>query len=118
VPNHLGEPSPDPIAANSVDVVLCNPPYLPTQPDEEWDDALEFALSGGEDGRSVVRPFLADVGRVLRPDGRAYLLVSSLTDIDAVRACARAQHLDSREVAERKVPFERLVVLEITHANF
>lgn len=108
----------DSIATDSVDGVLCNPPYLPTQPDEEWDDPLEFALSGGEDGRSVVRPFLADVGRVLRPDGRAYLLVSSLTDIDAVREYAADQDLDTREIGERKVPFERLVVLEITHANF
>lgn len=107
----------DPFVADSFDVVLFNPPYLPTPPEQEWDDPLEHALSGGEDGRRLVRPFLADVGRVLRPDGRGYLLVSSLTDIDAVSTLAAEAGLSTREIAEESFPFERLVVLEITHKN-
>jgi release factor glutamine methyltransferase len=74
---------------------------------------MEHALSGGPDGRRVVDPFLADVGRVLAPDGRAYLLVSSLTDPGAVRERARAEGLAAREVAEEAHPYERLVVLEL-----
>ena len=107
----------DPIAPASVDVVLCNPPYLPTPPEREWDDPLEAALSGGEDGRRVVGPFLRDVGRVLRADGRAYLLVSSLTGLEAVADVAARAGLRTREVAEESFPFERLVVLEITTDN-
>ena len=107
----------DPFAADSFDAVLFNPPYLPTPPEEEWDDPLEHALSGGEDGRRVVRPFLADVGRVLRPDGRVYLLISSLTDVDAVSELAADAGLAAREAAEESFPFERLVVLEITHEH-
>ena len=106
-----------PFAADSFDTVVFNPPYLPTPPDEEWDDPLEHALSGGEDGRRVVRPFLADLGRVLRPDGRAYLLVSSLTDIDAVVELAEGTGLRTAEAGDTSFPFERLVVLEITHMN-
>jgi release factor glutamine methyltransferase len=107
----------DPIAAASVDVVLCNPPYLPTPPGREWDDPLEYALSGGEDGRRVVRPFLRDVGRVLRQGGRAYLLVSSLTGLDAVADVATGAGLRTSEVGTEAFPFERLVVLKITHNN-
>jgi len=106
-----------PFAADSFDAVLFNPPYLPTPPEAEWDDPLEYALSGGEDGRRVIRPFLADLGRVLRPAGRAYLLVSSLTDVGAVRDLAEQSGLDAAEVAEESFPFERLVVLEITTEN-
>ena len=107
----------DPFVADGFDVVLFNPPYLPTPPEREWDDPLEHALSGGEDGRRVVRPFLADAGRVLRPDGRVYLLVSSLTDVEAVEGLAAEAGLEAREVAEESFPFERLVVLEITHEH-
>ena len=107
----------DPFAAASFEVVLCNPPYLPTPPEREWDDPLEDALSGGEDGRRVVRPFLADVGRVLAPAGRGYLLVSSLTGLEAVAELAADAGLEVEEVAEESFPFERLVVLEITHSD-
>ncbi|WP_254534804.1 HemK2/MTQ2 family protein methyltransferase [Halomarina litorea] len=101
-----------------VDVVLFNPPYLPTDPENEWDDWMEYALSGGEDGRRAIEPFLADLPRVLAPEGRAYLLVSSLTDPEAVRAHAEEQGLDARQVGEESFPFETLSVWEITLRNF
>lgn len=107
----------DPFRRDSFDVVCFNPPYLPTPPEKEWEDPLEHALSGGESGRRVIRPFLADVGRVLRPEGRVYLLVSSLTDIDAVAELADDAGMETREIAEESFPFERLVTLEITHGN-
>jgi release factor glutamine methyltransferase len=107
----------DPFRRDSFDVVCFNPPYLPTPPEREWSDPLEHALSGGEDGRRVIRPFLADVGRILRPDGRVYLLVSSLTDVDAVADLAADDGMVTAEIAEESFPFERLVVLEITHRN-
>jgi release factor glutamine methyltransferase len=55
------------------------------------------------------------VGRVLAPDGTVLLLVSSLTGIDAVRSTAADNGLEAREVTEENVPFERLVVLALTH---
>ncbi len=106
-----------PFRAESFDTVLFNPPYLPTPPEQEWDDPLEHALSGGPDGRRVIRPFLEDVGRVLKRNGRVYLLVSTLTNIDAVSKLARKSGLSTREIATESFPFERLVVLEITHRN-
>ena len=65
----------------------------------------------------MVRPFLADVGRVLKPTGQVYLLVSSLTDIEVVSELAADAGLGTQEVAAERFPFERLVVLEITHRN-
>jgi release factor glutamine methyltransferase len=104
----------DPFGADCFDVVLFNPPYLPTPPDAEGDDWLEHALSGGEDGRAVVEPFLDDVGRVLAPGGVVLLLVSSLTGLDEVREFAAARGLSGEEVAGEKHAFERLVVLRLS----
>lgn len=95
------------------DLVTFNPPYLPTPEHKEWDDWMERALSGGEDGRRLVDPFLEDVSRVLGPEGRVLLLVSSLTDIDAVREYASERGLVGDVVAEEKHPYERLVVLRL-----
>ena len=105
-----------PFQDGSFDLVAFNPPYLPTPAEAEWDDWMEHALSGGEDGRRLVDPFLDDVGRVLRPEGRALLLVSSLTGIDEVCTYAADQGLESVELASEKHPYERLVVLEFRPA--
>lgn len=102
-----------PFREGAFDVVAFNPPYLPTEPDREWGDWMEAALSGGETGREVVEPFLGDLRRVLAPDGDAFLLVSSLTGVEAVRDHARASGLTTMEVAAESHPFERLVVLHL-----
>ncbi len=93
--------------------VAFNPPYLPTDPDNEWDDWMERALSGGEDGRALIDPFLETVGRVLAPGGHVYLLVSSLTGYEDVLAVADRQGFDHTVVAEESFPFETLSVLEL-----
>jgi release factor glutamine methyltransferase len=102
-----------PFREDAFDVVTFNPPYLPADPDREWGDWMEAALSGGETGREVVEPFLGDLRRVLAPGGDAFLLVSSLTGVEAVRDHARASGLTTMEAASESHPFERLVVLHL-----
>jgi len=104
----------EPFRDAAFDLVVFNPPYLPTPAEAEWDDWMEHALSGGEDGRRLVDPFLATVGRVLAPGGEVLLLVSSLTDPDAVRAYAGEQGLAGEQLASEKHPYEALVVLRFT----
>lgn len=103
----------DPFRDGAFDAVVFNAPYLPTPPDREWDDWLERALSGGESGRAVVEPFLADLRRALGSGGEAFLLVSSLTGVEAVRRFAREHGLTTMVAAEQAHPNERLVVLHL-----
>lgn len=105
-----------PFCDDAFDVVVCNPPYLPTPPEQEWDDWMERALSGGEDGRAMVDPFLDGVGRVLAAGGAAYLLISTLTGPEEVRAYGRERGLDSEIVSEESHPFEKLLVVRFVPA--
>jgi release factor glutamine methyltransferase len=102
-----------PFRDGAFDAVAFNPPYLPTDPDNEWDDWMERALSGGTDGRAVVDPFLGTVGRVLAPDGVVYLLVSSLTGVDEVVERAGTEGFSAVAVADESFPFETLTVLQL-----
>ena len=61
------------------DLILFNPPYLPTHASERIDDWLELALDGGCTGRDVITRFLQEIPDVLAPKGRVLLLISSLT---------------------------------------
>lgn len=63
-------------------LVLFNPPYIPTRPDERCDDWLEYALDGGPDGREPLSPFLSLIPEVLKPDGRVLILISSLQNFE------------------------------------
>jgi len=100
-----------PFRGGVFDAVLFNPPYLPTE--TERGDWMATALSGGEDGRAVIETFLADLPRVLAPDGYALLLVSTLTDVEAVVETADAAGFASVAVREASFPFETLSVLKL-----
>jgi release factor glutamine methyltransferase len=108
-----------PFADGSFDTVAFNPPYLPTGPENEWDDWMERALSGGESGRELIEPFLDSVGRVLAPDGVVLLLVSSLAGYDAVLeyAADRGFHTDDPAVVEESYPFETLSIVALTPSD-
>jgi release factor glutamine methyltransferase len=102
-----------PFREDAFDTVCFNPPYLPTDPDNEWGDWMERALSGGESGRELIEPFLADVGRVLAPGGVVLLLVSSLTGYDEVLALIDDAGFDHEVAVEESFPFETLTVLRL-----
>ncbi len=65
------------------DLIICNPPYLPTQPEERIDDWLEYALDGGPDGLLFIRRFLAEISCNLSGDGKILILISSLCGVNA-----------------------------------
>ncbi|HVP97252.1 HemK2/MTQ2 family protein methyltransferase [Methanoregula sp.] len=96
------------------DLVLFNPPYLPTRPEERIDDWLEYALDGGVTGRDVIGRFAASAGTVLAPGGRILLLVSSLTGLAEVVGLFAGHGFAAVPVLRRTVEDEELVVLRIT----
>ncbi len=102
-----------PFANDVADVVVCNPPYLPEEPAAAFDDWMEVALSGGHSGRELIDRFLQTVSRVLRPDGVVFLLVSTLTGIDAVVDEAATAGFSAAAVAEESYPYETLTVLKL-----
>ena len=95
------------------DLVLFNPPYLPTQPEERMEDWLEYALDGGESGRTVIARFAAEAGRVLAPGGRILLLISSLTGLSEVSDIFTRHGYTVEVVAQQVVEDEVLCVLKM-----
>jgi len=94
------------------DLVLFNPPYLPTQPEERIDDWLEYALDGGVSGRVVIGRFAGEVGRLVAPGGRILLLISHLTGVSTVKDLFSLQGFCCETVAEQDAEGEMLYVLK------
>jgi len=64
------------------DVIIFNPPYLPTKNDEKIKGKLNHAFDGGADGRIVLTRFLNEFEKYLNPGGKLLLIQSSLNDYD------------------------------------
>ncbi len=63
------------------DVILANPPYLPTRPGErDPDPYVELALDGGPDGSEVWARIVTTAPDHLAPGGALYLIESSRMD--------------------------------------
>ena len=98
------------------DLVLFNPPYLPTRPEERVDDWLEYALDGGENGRVVIERFIAEVSRVIAPGGRVLLLVSELTGLTETNNLFSQQGFTCGTIAESDAEGEMLYILKCTRS--
>jgi len=62
------------------DEIVFNPPYLPVS--DPVREAVQW--NGGEDGFSVIRPFLREAKEHLNAGGRIRMILSDLTDIGSL----------------------------------
>lgn len=87
------------------DLIVSNPPYVPSRHDELPSRGAARAWDGGRDGRSVVDRICDEAPARLRPGGRMLLVHSDVADPErTVDRLARAG-LDVSVVARRDVPY-------------
>jgi release factor glutamine methyltransferase len=99
------------------DLIVFNPPYVPTPEEERTTGWMNFALDGGKTGRDTINRFLEDLKNHLNPDGRALLLVSSLNGLEDIMAKAKAEGLQAREAVNERCFFEQLYVIRLQIAH-
>lgn len=111
----LGNNSP---ADNSIDVLLFNPPYVPTPSAEVGSNGIEAAWAGGFRGREVIDRFLPSLPEMIsRPHGRCYLILVQDNRPEEVSDILRENGLETKIVISTKARNERLMVMLITFAE-
>jgi release factor glutamine methyltransferase len=93
------------------DLILFNPPYLPTSKEEKVPGWLNYAFDGGISGRGTLDQFLDEVRDYLKPGGKILVLISSITGLDAVKEKMEKLGFAVEVVARKKVSFEELMVV-------
>ncbi len=93
------------------DIIIFNPPYLPTEDNERENGWLNAALDGGHDGRKVIFRFLDQAGKNLSCDGKILMVASSLTGLDKIRSKMISLGYRVRDVRHEKYMYEQLIVL-------
>ena len=103
----------DALNANATfSLILFNAPYLPSDECEasSW---IGRSWAGGANGRQVVDRFISEVATHLKPNGRVFLMQSTLTGVKETVHRFSTYGLVAKVKAERKLPFfETLTLIE------
>lgn len=95
---------------NSVDVLLFNPPYVPSADLEVASTPLDAAWAGGTCGRVVINRFLSTVEDVVSPMGCLYLLLEKKNWPDEVVSMMASKGFTSKMVLQRRAMNELLFI--------
>ncbi|CAH8589583.1 unnamed protein product [Schistosoma rodhaini] len=99
----------------SVDLIMFNPPYVPTTSEEHKSasSTIVASWSGGRLGREVIDPFLSQAYNLLSPHGCIYLLLSRDNCPEKVHLMMTKLsngRLHAKEILHRRVHNEFLTV--------
>jgi release factor glutamine methyltransferase len=95
-------------------VIIFNPPYLPTKKQENVGGWFDIATDGGLDGLRVTKQFIQGLKKHLLNNGRAYFIFSSLSNRSALERYLKNKRLPSCIVARRMFDGEELDVYCVT----
>jgi release factor glutamine methyltransferase len=94
------------------DIIIFNPPYLPTKVDElvgglGW---FDIATDGGLSGLKVTKKFIEEISKYLSKEGKGYFVFSSLSDRKKLSLYLTKARLKADLVLSRCFNDERLDV--------
>ncbi|CAI5522852.1 unnamed protein product [Closterium sp. Naga37s-1] len=101
-----------PRMAGQVDILIFNPPYVPTSPQEVHRPGITQAWAGGDRGREVIDRALEVSAELLSPTGVFYLLVVAENDPEEVGERMRGLGFEGEELLRRGTEEEVIVVLK------
>jgi release factor glutamine methyltransferase len=92
------------------DVIVCNPPYVPTPPAGDTDvlpmtAGPAWAWNAGVDGRMVLDPLCESAAGLLAAGGSMLLVQSALSGVDDSLNALQSTGLDAEVIAAQLVPF-------------
>jgi len=93
------------------DLIIFNPPYLPRDKDDK-------RIEGGKHGYEIIKRFLKEVKKYLKPGGKILLLFSSLTNKEMVDSFIKKNLFKFKLLEKKKFFFETLYVYLLFKENF
>jgi release factor glutamine methyltransferase len=97
------------------DLILFNPPYLPTTNSERVSGPLNAAFDGGRGGRKVLDEFLKEFDKHLKPNGTLLLIQSSLNNLEKTKRELAKKKFKVEILETQPFFFEKLYLLQAVH---
>lgn len=97
---------------NQFDVVIFNPPYVPTETSEIGDSNLiTRAWAGGNNGREVMDQLFPSIPKLLAPGGLFYCVTVKENDISDIIELFQGMKMQGQVISDRKIRGEHLHIL-------
>ena len=96
------------------DIIVLNPPYLPTKRSERVGRWFDVATDGGQNGLRLTKRFLHEVTEHLLEHGCAYFIFSTLSPRTSLEKTLKREHLSFEIRARRRFEGEELDVYYVT----
>eukprot|EP00092_Neocalanus_flemingeri_P015047 GFUD01016253.1.p1 GENE.GFUD01016253.1~~GFUD01016253.1.p1 ORF type:complete len:220 (+),score=61.37 GFUD01016253.1:87-746(+) len=98
---------------SSVDILLCNPPYVATDNSEAGHEDISAAWAGGDLGMNVTKEVIDALDGVLSDSGVAYIVLEQCNKPHLVLDYIRHLQLNCEIIIERRAGREFLKVVKI-----
>ena len=98
-----------------VDLLICNPPYVETQEQEEGSDDIRASWAGGAVGRSLTDRVLSLLPRLLSKNGFSLIVLEQCNKpLDLMKEAGEKFDLKSSIVLQRRAGREFLSVVKFS----
>ncbi|KAF4521566.1 hypothetical protein B566_EDAN001286 [Ephemera danica] len=97
-----------------VDILIFNPPYVPTVPEEITASGISQAWAGGHKGREVTDRLLPHISSLLSPHGVFYLLLLQENNPEEIKKLMEKQDLVGEIIKTRRAGRESLLIMRIS----
>lgn len=97
------------------DVIIFNPPYLPTRKDERIGGSgwFDIAVDGGRCGLFHTFRFLENIGDYVKSDGRVYFVFSSYSDREKLDNFLKNKDFENKVVSSVSFEDEKLDIYRL-----
>ncbi|RLF42333.1 MAG: methyltransferase [Thermoplasmata archaeon] len=95
------------------DIIIFNPPYLPTYAEEKLGGWFDIAVDGGRDGFKLIKPFLKGLSRHLKKNGLGYFISTSFADQKKLQKIIIDFDLRSNRIMRQSIGEEEIYIYEV-----
>lgn len=100
-----------------IDVVVVNPPYVPTPEEEVGEEGITASWAGGENGRRVIDRILPVADELLSERGWLYMVTLTANNPSEICRLMRDRGYSSRIIVQRSTEEESLHVIKFWREN-
>jgi release factor glutamine methyltransferase len=103
---------------NQVDILIYNPPYVPTPDEEIVGNGIEVSWAGGDKGRRVIDRTVPQIVRLLSSTGTCYMITVDDNEPEDISDILKSEHgMTMVPLVRRRACNEYLTVQKITHTR-